>query len=405
MAKKRRFKIKARLFVFLFILVGIVAGIVVLVRSRRATGTITYGDVNMSITAGAAVIRDESTVSTESYQKIIFHITEGEAVVNGTEIATVFKRGYQDESMVGLLRVQREIYEKQLTLLDESASVTLADINARIATVESQIRDTARGDSTLDMLTLENTLKSLQSERISYLKGVVTPDTELQSLYQELETQENTMNQWTRTITNSAGSGVISFYFDGYEKVLNASQLSVINAALINNVVSGGNTVTSSDSSSETPLYRMVSNTHWYLAFVTDGDSPSRTVAGEVYNVVFDDYSDQVYLATAIAPVVTASSVVNILEFNTDLGDFLSIRSVNITVTKAANGTIVPNTMVGYDQGQPYVLVKNGDSVVQVKVDVKAADEQNSVIEAQNAAQTLQSGMRVQEPEEEDDDD
>ena len=194
MAKKRRFKIKARLFVFLFILVGIVAGIVVLVRSRRATGTITYGDVNMSITAGAAVIRDESTVSTESYQKIIFHITEGEAVVNGTEIATVFKRGYQDESMVGLLRVQREFYEKQLTLLDESASVTLADINARIATVESQIRDTARGDSTLDMLTLENTLKSLQSERISYLKGVVTPDAELQSLYQELETQENTMN-------------------------------------------------------------------------------------------------------------------------------------------------------------------------------------------------------------------
>ena len=187
--------------------------------------------------------------------------------------------------------------------------------------------------------------------------------------------------------------------------MLNASQLSVINAALINNVVSGGNTVTSSDSSSETPLYRMVSNTHWYLAFVTDGDSPSRTVAGEVYNVVLDDYSDQVYLATAIAPVVTASSVVNILEFNTDLGDFLSIRSVNITVTKTANGTIVPNTMVGYDQGQPYVLVKNGDSVVQVKVDVKAADEQNSVIEAQNAAQTLQSGMRVQEPEEEDDDD
>ena len=48
------------------------------------------------------------------------------------------------------------------------------------------------------------------------------------------------------------------------------------------------------------------------------------------------------YQGTALAPIVTESSVVNILEFNVDIGDLLDIRAVNAIVTKSAQGVMVP---------------------------------------------------------------
>lgn len=404
MARRKR-RVHFRFFVFMFILVAGIVGAILLLTSRRGTATIDYGDVTAIMTGNGAIIRDETTVSTESYQKINFEITEGTAIANGTMIATVFKRGYQEESMVGKLRAEREIYAKQLSLLPEEQQYVLQDMNERIHTVEQQIRDTARGDSTLDMLSLENTLRQLQRERSTYLRSAVMPDAELNALYAELDNQQNVQNNWTRSIVNSAGSGIISFYFDGYETVLNAAGLGTINDALINKAVKGGNTKLSSDAMMETPLYRLVSNTHWYMAFVTNGTSPVRTVAGQVYNVRFDDYSDQIYLATALEPIVTKTSVVNILEFNTDIGDFLSIRSVKFTIQKGANGTTVPVKMLGYASGVPYVLVRSGTKLVQVKVQILAADEDIAVVKAINDSQTLTKGWKIQQPEEEEDDD
>ena len=109
------------------------------------------------------------------------------------------------------------------------------------------------------MLQLEQSLKSLQTERATYLQNNVQADATLTSLYSSLAEQENALSNWTRNIVKSAGNGVVSFYFDGYERVLNASQIDTINAALINSVVRGGNTASSlSTNTSETPLYRLV---------------------------------------------------------------------------------------------------------------------------------------------------
>ena len=271
---RQRVRLRGRFFLILFGLIVVIAVAIVLARSGGGSAEVRYGDVSASMPVSAAIVRDESAVSTEKYEKIIFSVVEGEAIQNGAQIAQVFKRGYQDESMITLLRLQREIYEQQRKLITADASVGLQDIESRIATVESQIRDSARGDSSLDMLQLERTLKDLQAERMTYLQNNVQADAALTGLYNSLREQEQTLANWTRNIVNAAGGGVVSFYFDGYERVLNASQLNMINAALVNSVVKGGNTANATDAASETPLYRLVQNTHWYIAFVTQSGPP-----------------------------------------------------------------------------------------------------------------------------------
>ena len=395
---RQRVRLRGRFFLILFGMMGFIALAVVLITSGGGTAEVRYGDVTGTIAASAAIIREESVVSTEKYEKIIFSVVEGQAIENGAQIAQVFRRGYQDESMVTLLRLQREIYEYQKNIVGTEAAAGLADIESRIATVESQIRDSARGDSTLDMLQLEQTLKGLQTERTMYLQNNVQADATLTSLYNSLAEQQQTLSNWTRNIVNSAGSGVVSFYFDGYERVLNASQLSTINASLINSVVKGGNTASALGTTAETPLYRLVQNTHWFIAFVTKAGDPMRTVSGEQYYVVFDDYSTLTYQATAREPIVTESSVVNILEFNVDIGDMLDIRTVKATVTKSAQGVMVPVDAIEYEAGVPGVQVKSGDTTYRIAVNILAADENNAVVSPQNESDTLISGPRIVKP-------
>lgn len=396
---RQRVRLRGRFFLILFGMMGFVALGIVLLTSSGGTAEARYGDVTGTIDMTAAIIRDESTVSTDRYEKIIFSVVEGQSVANGAQIAQVFRLGYQDESTVTLLRLQREIYEYQKSMIGADAATGLADIETRIADLEAQIRDAARGDSDADMLQLEQSLKSLQTERATYLQNNVQADATLTSLYSSLAEQENALSNWTRNIVNSAGNGVVSFYFDGYERVLNASQIDTINAALINSVVRGGNTASSlSTTTSETPLYRLVQNTHWYIAFVTRADEPMRTTAGEQYYVVFDDYSTLTYQGTALAPIVTESSVVNILEFNVDIGDLLDIRTVNAIVTKSAQGVMVPVDAIAYEAGIPSVEVQSGEATYRVTVNILAADEDNAVVAPVNASDTLISGQRIIKP-------
>lgn len=396
---RQRVRLRGRFFLILFGMMGFVALGIVLLTGSGGTAEARYGDVTGTIDMTAAIIRDESTVSTDRYEKIIFSVVEGQSVANGAQIAQVFRLGYQDESTVTLLRLQREIYEYQKSMIGADAAAGLADIETRIADLEAQIRDAARGDSDADMLQLEQSLKSLQTERATYLQNNVQADATLTSLYSSLAEQENALSNWTRNIVNSAGNGVVSFYFDGYERVLNASQIDTINAALINSVVRGGNTASSlSTTTSETPLYRLVQNTHWYIAFVTRADEPMRTTAGEQYYVVFDDYSTLTYQGTALAPIVTESSVVNILEFNVDIGDLLDIRTVNAIVTKSAQGVMVPVDAIAYEAGIPSVEVQSGEATYRVTVNILAADEDNAVVAPVNASDTLISGQRIIKP-------
>ena len=409
MRKRRRRRVNARFFLFIGGLLAVLIIVILVLSLGGGSDTLKLGSINAETQISGVIIREESVVSTEKYEKINFHVVEGQAVADQTLIATVFKRGYQDESMIAMLNLQKEIREKQLKMFGAGDSM-LAEYDSRIAATKELIRDTARGYSDQDALTLEQQLRSLQQERISYLRSAVMPDTQLAGLYNQLADQEKSMKNWTRDIVNTAGSGVVSFYFDGYEQVLNSSKLGTINVSLINSLVKGGNTTKTTQSANESQLYRLVSPNHWFLAFTTDLDDPMRVAAGEEYYVTFDDYSDVVYLATAREPIVFAQQqeeddeisftggVVNVLEFYVDIGSFVGIRTVNATISKAAQGLTVEADTIDTVEGIPCVYVESGESVARVDIEVLAMDEENAVIRTKDGSNVLVAGQKLVKP-------
>ena len=395
---KSRVRLKGRFFMMLLIVAGFIALVLVVVNVTKKTGEIEFGSLGADMDVNAAIIRDEKVIMSEPYEKITFEVTEGETVNNDQVIAQLYKRGYQDETMVTLLNLQKQIYDYQIQLLGGQEPTELTDLNDNIDTVELQIRSVSRGESELDMLDLEQTLKDLENQRVTLMQSIVTPDTTLTQLYNDLKSQQNVMSGWKRDIKNTSGTGIVSFYFDGYEQVLSVNKLSTINSALVKTVVNGGNTANVSESTSEVPLYRIINNTHWFIAFVTSSSDPMRLAEGEQYSVLFKDYSEQQYTATARASQVSENAVVNILEFNTDIGKMIGSRTVAATISKSAQGLVVPLKAIEIVSGMPGINIVYGDTVLRVEVDILAQNDNKAVIRAHNESDNLTAGMKYLKP-------
>ncbi len=390
-----RVRFRARFWVILCILIiGIALGIYFLIFYGKQ-GELQLGAMRLNYEAKSVIIRDEVSCTTEKYDKIIFDVAEGAAVEQGTQIAQVFRWGYQDSTMQSLLDVRREIMEYQSTLLAGIVNPELDATNLQIDQKLQAIRIAARDGGETDILRLEQELKALLNKRMEQMRDI-QPDETLTALYKREEEQQQNLASWKRDIVNDVGSGIVSFYFDGYEPVLNAAKLDLISADLVASALKGaagnGNSMSTS---SESPLYRLIDSDHFYIAFLTDATNPFRVSAGEQYTVLFDGYEQQAFLGKAHEPIVSDKQIVNILEFEQDLGTLIGIRTAQATIMLDASGFSVPLDAVMIEDGIPGIQILSGDNAVFTPVDVLATDENHAIIRAKGGT-SLMEGLRYQ---------
>ncbi|MEZ4508757.1 MAG: HlyD family efflux transporter periplasmic adaptor subunit [Eubacteriales bacterium] len=165
---KSRVRLKGRFFMMILILMGFIALVVIVANALKKTGEIEFGSLGADLEVNAAIIRDEKVIMSEPYEKITFDVVEGETVNNDQVIAQLYKRGYQDETMVTLLNLQKQIYDYQMQLLGGQQPQELIR-------PQQQHRRSGEADSPLCpadrarwiMLDLEQTLKDLENQRVA----------------------------------------------------------------------------------------------------------------------------------------------------------------------------------------------------------------------------------------------
>jgi hypothetical protein len=351
-------------------------------------GTLETGSLSMTLNAPCVIIRDEQSVYADRYNRITYLVREGERVEQATPVARVYKWGYSDDMTQSLLSAQQAVYEEQMAQTEGIANPELDSLNLQISQAQSAIRDSVMNGSGEDLLSLSNELDALLVSRADYLKQNVQPTEALSALYaSEQERQTQLANYWTEV--TSASAGVVSFYFDGYEQVLSADKLGMLNAEGISSVVKSGAQVAAP---SESQLYRLVDDEHWYVAFVTQSADPVRVVAGEVYTVTFEGYGDMAVSGTALAPVASESGVLNVIEFYISVEEFLSLRAMKATIACSATGLKVPLTALTVKDNLPGVTIESGgDETFRVNVEVLASDGEYAVVRAA-AGETLSAG-------------
>lgn len=390
----RRFRIKGKFYAFLigFILIGgVVLGVVL---NGRNAGIVRAGVMSANIEATVVFIRDEQSVGVDKYDRVSFYVNEGDTVSAGQDVALVYKWGYSDDMMQSLLTVEGQIYSAQTALLAGVENADLASIELQIQQKRLAIRSAALGGSGDDLLALQRELADLLNQRATFLTQTVQPTTALTELY-NMQTERQTQLDTYREKVAAAGSGRVSFYFDGYEQILNTDKLDTINASLISSVVSGSSDLLSGASSNF--VYRLVNPNLWYLAFVTPRSQGLRLCAGERYTVTFTDCGVQ-FDGTAMSTAVSDGGVLNLVEFTADMGELFRTRKLQATVTAELSGYVVPLKFISVKDGVATVTVDGGDAEYAVEVDVIATEGDDALVRAVKADGGLAAGMRCVKP-------
>lgn len=393
--RKRRFN--SRFYYFLAAVAVIILVPIILVITLHKEDVMTLGSGRFELSAKSAIVRDEVCVTGEKYEKIVFHAKEGAQVSVGDVIAQVFKLGYNEDMLQSLLSVQDRILTEQLSAVRGVEDAEFSAIDEQILQKEQEIRKCIMKEadaSSKDLLTLERELRAMLLQRETYLAEKVHANEALTSLYTDEERQSALIKEWSNDIVAGA-TGTVSFYFDGYEQVLCASKMDMINADLINSVLKGASVKTSSDSM-DTFLYRIGNQNHWYLAFVTSASNVTRLAGGERYTVVCEGYSDRPYTGIALEPVISGNHVLNVLEFHDDIGALANVRTVSIEIKQTFDGIEVPSEAVSIENGVAGIKVLVGNETRRVEVVVLADDGTYAIIRAKNSGEALNVGQRFE---------
>ena len=278
----RRFRVKGRFYAFLLALLligGVVIGIVV---SGRNASVVRAGVMTARMEAVAVIIRDEQCVGVDKYDRVSFYVDEGAAVTDAQDIALVYKWGYSDDMMQALLTVEGQIYAAQTALLAGAENADLASIELQIQNKRLAVRQAELGEGG-DLLTLQRELAELLNQRAAFLTQTVQPTSALTELYNTQAERLAQLDTYREKVT-AAGTGRVSFYFDGYEQTLNTDKLDTINASLISGVVPVRPTFIRR---AEQPVYRLVNRTSGTC--VRTPRSQRCACRGRAYTITFSD--------------------------------------------------------------------------------------------------------------------
>jgi putative membrane fusion protein len=383
MAKR---KIRTRFWVFLFALLAVIALIILLVSNGGGnSNTVEWGEIRIDKTFDAVIARDEQVVNSEKYGKINFAVSEGESVTAGTKIAEVFKSGYNDEILQSLLTTQKDIIEYQTKMLDGVVNAQLEKINYDIRLAASDIRDVATGKSQQNMLNLEQKLKTLLEQRMECLKSISQTDESLEALYQKETEQLNTLAQWRIEMT-AEKDGIVSFYLDGYDQAVNASNVLSASVQTIKDILVGKKLTTQDMTETGTPLYRLINDQRWYCVFVTDQKTADGLASSGEYTVSFDGYYSKTFAGTIVSKTLTDDGVIVTIEFNEAIGSFIDVRCVRVNLKRNVEGAKVPLSAINNEEdGSKGIYLVEGSEKQYVKVDILVADSDYAIIESKDS--------------------
>ena len=362
MARRRKVRFSGRFYLTMLVLLGIVVALVLIIPSGGG-GTLRNATMEAKLMPETVIIRNESTVAVDKFDMVDHLVDEGASVNAEVPVATVYKWGYSSELAQSLVTIQQKIYEKQLSILDGIESTELTSVNGQIAELKSKIASNVSEGGEDDLLELERSMKELLNQRTVYLKNSVQADVELNSLYSEETAKLAQIAEYTSTV-NAKMTGLVSFYFDGYELVLNGEKLDVVSADVIKKIINGESGVNAA--TSESLLFRLVDPNKWYAAFITSPSEEASLMGGQTYTVTFEGMNDVTYTATALEPVVCDGGIVNMLEFTENIGELLSIRVIKATVTAQLAGLEMNAAAVKSKNGESYITTSTGDVPVTV---------------------------------------
>ncbi|HIS85088.1 MAG TPA: hypothetical protein IAB50_05870 [Candidatus Faecivicinus avistercoris] len=349
-------------------------------------------DVNSSITQSmdCVIIRDESVTTSDSTVRVEYIARENTEVSQGDTIASLFTTGYTESLLTRLEEIRQNIQAYHKTLLGTIVDSDLDRLDAVVDICADDFRNLVTQQTRGNLQTVIEQLETAMVNRQDYMRQNKRDDTRLTQLYDQENTQLNSIQSW-RVDSTADRDGVLSFYIDGYENDLTAASLDSLTPADIRAVLAGSDLATTADTRS-TGIYRIVNQDTWYVALVSSADDWI-PVVGQNYYLQFEGFADLEYSATVTNVQKSSGTVLAIFEINQPIGPMIYQRTGRATLSISLSSLAV-NTRALYNQdGQLGVWLNDVPGGTFVPVEVLSTEGDYSLIQplVEGALQTGQT--------------
>ncbi len=289
-----RRKPKTKFYLVLIGIVAVIAVILVLLLSPPRLASVEIAKAEFDQSYDMLIVRDEVVYEAKNYGKTKYIAVEGQPVNVGDPVIEVYKWGYNDETLSKLLELQKKIMTYQTEVIRAGViDDTLIDINNRINAKAQEIQQAVFDNHSSVLLTLERDMESLLNERKAHLREVTAPDNQLNDYYTQEAELLNLFASWRSQLAANE-SGIVSFYFDGCEAVMNKENIGSFTRDVLEEVLDGKTVETPEKEQGTAPLYRIVNSNEWYVVLLSDKKIPEMHL-GNTFSIIFEDYLDNTY--------------------------------------------------------------------------------------------------------------
>lgn len=352
--------------------------------ARETEGIVSVAMSSDTREVEAVIVRDELIVSVEGLEKADFIAGEGDMVSEGETVAEIYTTNYIRRELNRLLEARENVRDYQRTLFAEGTDSTLERLDQNVQIKAIELKNIVDGLSSGNLQNLEKELEEVMQVRQQYLKENRREDTKLMQLYQTEENRVGSIGSW-KTTSEAARSGIVSFYFDGYEDILTADAFPTLTADTLRKVYQGDKTIQAQKTKRSEEVYRIVSNDVWYLAILSRDDSWS-PVNGQQLSFRMEGFEDVVYNGTVIGVQRSGSDVIIQLSCTDPIGPLLYQRAGKATVGIYTTGLAVPVGALYPQNGQVGVWVQGSYGINFIQVEILSQDKEIAIV------QPMQSG-------------
>jgi len=293
--------------IFFYLLIRFIP---IVTTSSNDTSIAEYGSIKVVNELDCYIVRSEKTVNSVMEGSIKYLVPQGEKVEKGYNVVEI-SRDIVDDST----REKLEVINQRIESLNTNENVLFQSdvekLDIEVAEIINSIKDYNEKKDLIKVEALRIELKNkLQKKRIiSGDKSFAGKNmSELQLEQEQLEHKVNNSMGWV----SSPGSGIVSYYFDGYENVLNPKNIEVLELDKLNSIDKQPIDLRTDKVINNQPLFKIVDNQLWnIIAWVNHENSedyekgksvvfkfPHGEVKAEIYNKIENETADLLIFKT-----------------------------------------------------------------------------------------------------------
>jgi len=377
----------ARIVVILLMMVYISKVGITTFANKNKTTVVRYGTILIDFNTKGYVIKNEMVINAPFDGKIKKLIQSGEKVPKGTPIVEVYSTDFDEEKFHQLEEIDREL-KNQDTSIPFYLDIQKLD---NMIKKEEQDYQNAIQQNSPNADKIQKRIEDLKAKKEQILsKGPITLQ-KIENLKEQKEYLEKYIEKNAITI-NSPESGIVSYYFDGSESILNERNMFNLNPTQLENLNFQSKEI-STEVKGDYPFVKIVDNLEWHLALVLNEKQQGLLKEDSNVKILIDDYDGELRGKVIKTYKGDDKLYIGIIEMIDEYPNFYKTSKINIEVkVKEYNGLKIPLSSIVKKEGKEGVFViKNGRVPIFKEVVIKATDGKYAIVESADKT----SGLKV----------